>query len=90
MEPVGRDAVIANTWCWVTTASPPLGGEDVAHREAYRDCTVTSGDTRVNGMASERRVIDVAADGTTADAGSLNVTTVDGAWSGTLHGTGDW
>jgi hypothetical protein len=90
IEPIADDAIVASTWCWVTTAVPSVDGERVAHRVAYRDCTVTSTDDRLNGMASEERAIDVRDDGATADTGTLNVTTAAGTWAGSFSGTGDW
>jgi hypothetical protein len=91
IEWVGRDAVIATTWCWVTTMDPDWdASEPVVHREASRDCVVTGADGRLAGSASEHRIIDVAADGSTTDSGTMTVTTATGGWSGSFAGTGNW
>jgi hypothetical protein len=90
IEPITEDAVIATAWCWVDSATPDLAYGSVPHREAQRSCLITADDERVAGTAAEHRVIDVASDGTTADSGTLTVTTAGGGWRGSFSGTGDW
>lgn len=90
IEPIADDAVVANTWCWVASATPDMSVENPPQREALRDCLITSDDDRIGGTASEDRTIKIAAGGETEDTGTLVITTVRGTWMGRFSGSGNW